>query len=374
MNRKSLIILTVLILVVSGFFIMKWLSGFKKGPVKKTPPPITRYVKAQPVSYSNLPGIIQTSGRLRAFDEIIISSEVGGRLERGDHIFKTGQFFRKGELIARVVNDEFTYQLRAQKSNFLKSIANILPDLKIDFPESYPQWMDFFESIDINKPLPEIPSSTSSKERIFMASRNILNEYYSIKSNEVRYTKYFIHAPYDGSLKEVSMQAGSVVNPGVRLGIFTRTDLFEVEVPVRVQNINLISVNTKADLYDDSGFKHKGYVSRVGEVINTATNTVSVFVAVKNTREFPMFDGMYLNVVLHGKDVPEVMEMPRNAVYNGSEVYIIKDGKLEKREINVLKLNDETLYFNGLKPGEMVVTEAITGITGNATFKPLSEK
>jgi multidrug efflux pump subunit AcrA (membrane-fusion protein) len=272
------------------------------------------------------------------------------------------------------VNDEFTFQLRAQKSNFLKSIASILPDLKIDFPDSYPQWMSFFESIDINKPLPEIPKTSSSKERIFMASRNILNEYYSIKSNEVRYTKYFIHAPYDGSLKEVSMQAGSVVNPGARLGVFTRTDLFEVEVPVRVQNINLISVNTKADLFDDSGFKHQGSVSRVGEVINTATNTVSVFVSVRNKREFPMFDGMYLNVVLNGKSVPNVMEMPRNAVYNGTEVYVIENGKLVKKEINVLKLNNKTLYFNGLKPGEMLVVEAITGITGNATFKPLSEK
>lgn len=374
MSRKTVVTLIILVLIGSGFFFLKWLSGFKKAPKIKTPPPVTRYVKAEPVKYGNLPGIIQTSGRLRAFDEVVISSEVGGRLERGDHIFKTGQYFDKGELIAKVVNDEFTFQLRAQKSNFLKSIASILPDLKIDFPDSYPLWMNFFESIDINKPLPEIPETSSSKERIFMASRNILNEYYSIKSNEVRYTKFFIHAPFDGSLKEVNMQVGSVVNPGARLAVFTRTDLFEVEVPVRVQNIGLITVNTKADLIDDSGLKHEGHVSRVGEVINTATNTVSVFVSVKNKREFPMFDGMYLNVILHGKDVPNVMEMPRNAVYNGNEVYVLEDGKLVKKEINVQKLNDETLYFNGLKEGEMLVTEAITGITGNATFKPLNEK
>lgn len=374
MSRKTLIIVAVLLLTGFGFFMFKWLGSFKKEPRKKTPPPIVRYVEAEPVRYGNLPGIIQTSGRLRAFDEVVISSEVGGRLKRGDHIFKTGQFFKKGELIARVVNDEFIFQLRAQKSNFLKSIASILPDLKIDYPNSYPEWMDFFESIDINEPLPDIPQTTSSKERIFMASRNILNEYYSIKSNEVRFTKYSLYAPYEGSLKEVSLQEGSVVNPGARLGIFTRTDLYEVEVPVRVLNIKLISLKTTADLIDESGFKHKGYVSRVGEVINTATNTVSVFVSVKNTRKFPMFDGMYLTVILHGKDVPGVMEMPRNAVYNGSEVYVIRDGKLVKKEINVMKLNDETLYFNGLNEGEMLVTEAITGITGNATFKPLNEK
>jgi len=186
MNRKTTALITIIALIILGVFMFKWLSSFKKNPQKKTPPAVTRYVKAIPVKYENLPGIIQTSGRMRAFDEINISSEVGGRLEDGDRLFKPGQFFRKGELIAHVINDEFTFQLKAQKSNFLKSIANILPDMKIDYPDSYPKWMAFFEDINISKPLPDIPETSSSKERIFLATRNILNEYFSIKSNEIR--------------------------------------------------------------------------------------------------------------------------------------------------------------------------------------------
>ena len=374
MNRKVIALITIIVLIITGVFMFNWLSSFKKNPQKKALPAITRYVKASPVKYQDLPGIIQTSGRLRAFDEINISSEVGGRLEEGSHIFKPGQFFRKGELIVHVINDEFTFQLKAQKSNFLKSIANILPDLKIDYPESYPTWMDFFEKIDINKPLPEIPQTTSSKERIFLASKNILNEYYSIKSNEIRFTKYFITAPFDGTLKEVLIQPGSVVNPGAKLAVFTRNDLYELEVPVRAVNIGLLGTNMKARIINESGEEGTGYISRIGEVINPATNTINVYVNVKNSKQFPLLDGMYLNVVLYGNSVPNVMEIPRNAVYNGSEVYVIEDKKLKKKNINVLKLNDETLYFNGLKPGEIVVTEAITGITGNAAFKPLSEK
>ncbi len=373
MNRKVIALISILILVFFGIYMFKWLSSFKQNPQKKAPPQAVRYVKAMPVKYGNLPGIIETSGRLRSFDEVVISSEVSGRLEQGDHLFKAGQNFKKGELIANIINEEFTFQLKAQKSNFLKSIASILPDMKVDFPDSYPTWMDFFESIDIDRPLPQIPETTFSKERIFMATKNILNEYYSIKSNEVRYTKYFIYAPYSGSLKEVTLQVGAVVNPGVRLAVFTRNDQYEVEVPVRVQNVNLLKPNMKAELTDESGNVQDGYISRIGEVINPASNTVSVYVAVKDSKSLLLFDGMYLDVKLFGKDVENVMEMSRNAVYNGTEVYVLRDGKLIKKEIRLQKLNNETLYFNGLAPDEVLVVESVTGITGNAIFKALTK-
>ncbi len=373
MNRKVVVTISILVLVLFGIFMFKFLSSYKQDPQKKTPPQAVRYVKSTPVKYSSLPGIIETSGRLRAFDEVVISSEVSGRLEQGDHLFKAGQYFKKGDVVANIVNEEFTFQLKAQKSNFLKSIASILPDMKIDFPDSYPVWMDFFESININNPLPQIPETTSSKERIFMATRNILNEYYSIKSNEVRYTKYFIYAPYDGSLKEVTLQVGAVVNPGVRLAVFTRNDLYEVEVPVRVQNIKLLKPKMKADLINDSGDIQHGYISRIGDVINPSTNTVSVYVAVKDSKALPLFDGMYLKVKLYGSDVPDVMELSRSAVYNGSEVLVLQDNKLIKKTVNVQKLNDETLYFNGLPVDEMLVTESVTGVTGNAKFEALTK-
>ena len=372
MNRKIIALISILVLVIFGIYMFKWLSSFKQEPQKSTPPQAIRYVKTTPVKYKNLPGIIETSGRLKAFDEVVISSEVSGRLELGAHLFKAGQHFKKGELIAKIINDEFTFQLKAQKSNFLKSIASILPDMKIDFPDSYSTWMNFFESIDINKPLPQIPETTSSKERIFMATRNILNEFYSIKSNEVRETKYFIHAPYAGSLKEVTLQAGAVVNPGVRLAVFTRNDLYEVEVPVRVQNIKLLNRNMKADLIGESGTVQHGFISRIGGVINPASNTVSVYVAVKDSKSLPLFDGMYLNVILYGKDVPDVMKISRNAVYNGSEVYLLKDNKLIKQSINIQKLNNETIYFNGISTDEILVVESVTGITGNAKFEALT--
>ena len=72
----------------------------------------------------------------------------------------------------------------------MNGIACILPDIKIDFPESFQKYQDFFNSLKIDQPLPELPELDSDKEKVFLASRNILNDYFNIKSAEVRLSKY----------------------------------------------------------------------------------------------------------------------------------------------------------------------------------------
>lgn len=370
MQRKITIIAVILLIILAGFAAFVYLGGLKKDPKKMPPPQLKRFVKAVPVNYQNLPGLIESSGRIKAFNEVIISSEVGGRLSKGNHIFKEGQSYRKGEILARVANDEFTFQLKAKKSKFLQAVATILPDLKIDFPDAYPRWMAFFESINIQNTLPELPVTESSKEKIYMASRNILNDYYAIKSDEARLIKHTIIAPFDGTLKDVSIEVGGVLNPGTRLGIYTRNDLYELELPVEANNIHLLATGMQARVSDDSGTNQwKGIISRVGRIIDPATQSVKVYVSVAADTNNQLYDGQFLTGTITGRSMEHVMEMPRNAVYNSNEVYVFKDSKLHKRTIQIVKVNKETLYFKGLNEGDELVIEPVINITNNSNFE-----
>jgi len=57
------------------------------------------------------------------------------------------------------------------------------------------------------------------------------------------------------------------------------------------------------------------------------------------------------------------MEIDRSAVYNFNEVFTVIDGKLEKKIIDVLKINQETLLFSGLDEGTLVVVEPLVNAT-----------
>jgi len=55
------------------------------------------------------------------------------------------------------------------------------------------------------------------------------------------------------------------------------------------------------------------------------------------------------------------MAIPRRAVFNANEVFVVKDGSLKKSTINVIKVNQETLVFDGLDEGTILVTEPLAG-------------
>ena len=78
-----------------------------------------------------------------------------------------------------------------------------MPDLKIDFTDNFPAWEEYFSSLDIDKKFDEIPEVKSDKEKTFLATKGIYSSYYTIKSTEVRLTKYRYYAPFDGSIAEV---------------------------------------------------------------------------------------------------------------------------------------------------------------------------
>ncbi len=373
MSRKLVLnLISILAIVIAGYLLFNLFKSMKKPPKVTLPQKALRMVHTKTVAYKVLPGTIESSGRIVAFDEITISSEVTGRLTNAKKLFKAGTSFQKGEIIAKVENEEFLFQLRAQRSRFMQNLAASLADVKIDYPESYDRWLAFFESIESDKKLPPLPEITNSKERVFLAARSILNDYYSIKGNEARLDKHNIVAPFNGTLKEVSMQVGSVVNMGTRLGTFTRSDLFELEVPIASENISIVKTGMNVNIKNKKGENFwTGKVNRVAKVMNSATQSVSVYISIPNNNRHPLYDGMYLSAMIEGKAIEGVMGVPRDAIFNGNFVNVLKDNKLYKTWIEKVFYNNETVYINGLDEGLEVVTEPIMGITDYLEFESI---
>ena len=57
------------------------------------------------------------------------------------------------------------------------------------------------------------------------------------------------------------------------------------------------------------------------------------------------------------------MEIPRNAVFNTNEVFVVQDGRLAKKFIDVVKLNDRTLIFKGIPEGDTVVVQQLINVS-----------
>ncbi|MFC1608276.1 efflux RND transporter periplasmic adaptor subunit [Candidatus Latescibacterota bacterium] len=359
-------VVTIILLLSVSYQAMMYLAGLKKQPPKRPQPVITRSVLAETVTYGAILSPVFGNGRVVSTEDLVVSSEVRGRIIVGDIPFKKGQRFKKGAVLIKIFDGNAVNNLKSRKSGFLQRIAGILPDVKVDYPDSYARWMEFFNSIDLEKDLPSLPGVSTNQEKIFLASRNILSEYYTIKSEEITLGKHTIRAPFNGTFIDVFMEAGAIANPGATLAKIVRTDKLELEVPLEVVDAQWVSVGDEVQVSsDDNSLQWTGNIVRKADFIESATQSQSVYVRLTPTGDMPMFKGQYLKAVFNGREIEGAMEIPRNAVFNHNEVFIVKDGRLAKREVNILKINEKTLIFNGLDEGAEVVTEPLINAVEN---------
>ncbi len=359
--RKSLITLAVVVVlfILSSLLYMMF-AGMEEKPEDKQREEIKLYVKTEKVAYSTNQAKIVETGRLSSQHTIDLSAEVQGEILRGNVLLREGTKFKKGTLLVRIFDEEARNNLKASKSRFLNSIAGILPDIKIDYPGSYQKYEDFFNAVKIDEPLPPLPEPDSEAEKIFLASRNILNDYFIIKSLEVRFSKYNLYAPFDGSFTQVYLEPGSVANPGSRIASMIRTDKLELEVPVRTEDTYWIQVGDQVKVSTkDRNITWTGTVVRKSDFIDPASQAITVFVALTPGKGKPLFQGQYLRAEFAAKTLEESMEIPRNAVFETDHVFTVEDGKLKKKTIEILKTNATTVIFSGLPEGVDVVVEPL---------------
>ncbi|NPA68751.1 MAG: HlyD family efflux transporter periplasmic adaptor subunit [Chlorobi bacterium] len=369
MNKRTLTIAgSVVIILVAAVIFASILAKMKKKSEEKTTEKIVRYVKAVPVKYETVNTELKATGRVTSQNYVDLSSEVRGKILPGQVNLKKGQNFKRGQILLRIYDEEAKLALQAHKSRFLSSLANILPDLKTDFKDSYDKWLDFFNKTDTKKDIPELPEIKSEKEKIYLSGRNILSDWYSIKTEEINLKKYRIAAPFNGTFTDVYAEPGAIASPGIKIARMIRTDKLELEVPVESKNIIFLKKGQQAEII--SGDKNfKGKILRISNFVDAKTQSVPVFVDISGIKNKHVYQGEYMTAVFSGITLKNVFKIPREAVFNQNQVFIVKNNKLKKENINIQKTDDTVIFFNGLPEGTLVVNEALINAVENTEVK-----
>lgn len=364
-RQKIIVIVAIAITIVLAFVISGAFAGMKQHMKPPKTAATVRKVESAIVEYSDIKTTVSGNGRVMSQHAVDLISEVQGKLLVGNVPLKKGASFSKGQLLASIYNTDALYAMKSRKSTFLNSVANILPDMKIDYKDSYAKWVSFFESVEIEKDLPPLPEITSSQEKIFLSSRAILSNYYSIKSDEERLKKYNLYAPFSGSIQEVMLEVGSVANPGSRIAKIIKTSELEIEVPLQVADAQWVHKGQTAILKTEGGdIIGKGIVKREANFVDPNSQSINVYVSVLPGTE-KLYSGQYLRVDFPGMIIKNSMEIPRNATFNNNMVYMVDSGYLAKEEVNILKTNETTVIVNGVEEGAEIVVMPMSNASTN---------
>ncbi|GAB4252148.1 MAG: efflux RND transporter periplasmic adaptor subunit [Saprospiraceae bacterium] len=311
------------------------------------------------VQNSSIPIVITSSGSLVARNKVDLFAEVQGIFEKSAHLYRPGSFYRKGELLLRINSDEHRANLKAQKSNLYNQIVLTLPDLKLDYPEAFGKWEAYVRNFDMEAPLAPLPEPADEREKLFISGRNFFTLWYTVKNLEERLIKFEIRAPFSGILTMASVNPGTLVRPGQKLGEFLNSSVYELELPVNVSYLDLLKVGKTVELHDlDNNKRWTGRVARINGTVNTTSQMVLVYIEVsgKDLRE-----GMFLEAELEAKAEQNAYEIDRKLLQEGNKVFLVQDTVLTLADVEPVFFKEKSVVVKGLEDGTVILAKPVPG-------------
>lgn len=319
-------------------------------------------VKVDTVATETIHPSMKYEGRINSYETVSLSAEVSGRIMPGEVPFKEGEDFEKGDLLVQIYDEDARAAMTSGKSNFLRTLSSILPDLKVDFPDEYQKWKNFFNRIDVKGELPELPEINSEQEQVFLASRGVLSEYYSLRQQELNLEKYNLYAPFDGAFMRVNQQVGAIASPGVALASIVRTDRLEVVVPVPPEDAQWVSPGDPVKLSDSKGPARTGTVTRIADFLDPSTQSVNVYVQYLPNGSGSYKVGEFVEATFNISREVTGFTLPREALLNDNQVYVVNDHHLKKKTVEIARKMADHAVVSGLKDGELVVMESLVDV------------
>lgn len=362
MKRLTSFIIPVLIVVI-GFCALIFFSSFKEDPPKKPHEVKIKIAAAEKVKLKDIQSRVVAYGRLKSSQPVVMTSEVNGILEQGSLNFRPGQSFKKGDLLIKVDDRQMRFDIKSRKSDLLNALASVLPEIRVDFQEHYKKWEDYFNKVSFDKNIPDLPEASNQKIKLYLSRFNVYKIYFNIKSLEIKLDKHSFYASFDGAVISTDLRIGSSVRPGTRLGEIINLESLEMEVPVSAEDISWIDRNEPVVLTSSEiAGQWTGRIKRIGKTIDTKTQTVYVYIAVQE-RDEKLINGVFMKAEMPGRIIENAVIVLRKAVYEDTYVYVIADGVFDYRRVDVARRElDYVIVKDGLKEGEMMVTEMLQGV------------
>ncbi len=369
-TRKIVLSILGILLIVAAFYAAIAITNSKNND-RPRPEKVVKTVFVDTVKNGNIPIIVPANGNLRARERVELYSEVQGVFRKGSNLFKTGQEYRRGEVIIRIDAEEYGASVQSSKSALYNLITSIMPDIRLDYPDVFEKWQEYLNGFDLDNSTPPLPEMTTDKEKYFISGRGIVTSYYNIKNLEQRLSKYRIIAPFNGVLTEALVTEGTLIRSGQKLGEFINTDVYELEVAVSKAYSDLLKVGESVELSNLEGTStYTGKVARINGSVDQASQTIKAFIEVKNKA---LREGMYLEANLSAKNEEDAIEIDRSLLMENDKIFVVRDSVLDLIEVQPVYFSNRKVVLKDVPEGLTIISKPVVGAYAGMLVKVYRE-
>lgn len=192
----------------------------------------------------------------------------------------------------------------------------------------------------------------------------------------LKYELARVSSPIDGVVGKVFLDKGeNILAQSTAVALVVDSAEAVVEIGIPEQDIPYISKGCPATLKLDSypGEMFNGEVSKVSEVLDSASRTLDIEIALANP-DNRLKSGMFARIdILTGKR-QGALALPQDALSKEDSsyyAYVVEDGKARKVKVEIGISNDKVEILKGLEENQKVIVFGQQGLRDGATVKVL---
>jgi RND family efflux transporter MFP subunit len=325
--------------------------------------PVVAVVTAEPGVARML---VRAQGTVEPCTENELVAEVAGRIAWLSPSLESGSFFAAGEVLARIEASD--YEIAAERARAARARAHS----QLAFAEaSLVRSRALFEAGATSLAAHDQAESVAA-----IAAANLREAEALLRQAELDLARTELRVPFAGRVREERADFGQLVARGASLATVYAVDYAEVRLPVRSEELAFLdlpldgappSEGPRVQLtgtFAGRTQRWQGRVVRTEGAIDSRTRLVYVVARVEDpyvpaeAGAPPLAVGLFVEAEIEGRELADVVELPRSALRSEREVVVVSaDSKLRTRAVDVLRVDDESVWLNGgLDAGERVCT------------------
>ncbi|HEX4887320.1 MAG TPA: efflux RND transporter periplasmic adaptor subunit [Luteibaculaceae bacterium] len=319
-------------------------EGSNAGKKADQKPMTTQAVVVEP---SNLNASFETSGSLRADEQVEITSEIAGRLT--SIYFTEGGAVRRGQILATLFNDDIKAQLRK-----LESQRKLL-------------------SITLDRQRPLVESKGISQQDYDLTASQLEGVMADIAILEAQLAKTIIRAPFDGVVGLRNASIGAVVNSGQVLTSVQNKSQLKLDFALPEKYANALDLGSKIQFtIEGKRDTFEARVAALNSTVDEASRTRAVRARFNNTAQ--LVPGTFAKVWFSRLEGAENLSIPAQSVIpdaRSKKVYVVRNGLATLQTVELGdRVNDEVIVLSGLQAGDTVLTTGLMQLKPGNPVKP----
>ncbi len=190
-----------------------------------------------------------------------------------------------------------------------------------------------------------------------------------------------------------NVDVGQYLVKGQKVATVYGTDVMEITVPLEDRELQWFPIPSRHGTSGNymgprvevrvsfAGRRHiwEGRLVRTEGVVDKSSRMVHVIIAVSvpfdtSSGRAPLVPGMFAEVVIYGRTLQKVIAIPRHALRGGNTVWVVNDGRLYIRKVEIARSDHQSAYVvSGLDVNSPVVVSSLDVVTNGMRVRTIMD-